>query len=76
MRETPRTFVGTVVFLVEGAGCGHVADAVRTEISRLPGVGRTDLDPATGTLVVTADAPVDRTVVVAVLDRFGCRVRA
>jgi copper chaperone CopZ len=76
MRETPRTFVGTVVFALEGAWCGHNADAVRTEIGQLPGIGLCDLDVAAGTLVVTASAPVDRTEIVAALDRLGCRVRA
>jgi len=75
MRETPRTFVGSVAFLLEGAVCHHIADAVGSEIGRLPGISRCDLDVAAGTLVVTAATPVDRTDVVAVLDRLGCRVR-
>ena len=75
MRDTPRTFVGTVVFLVEGAGDGRVGDALSAEIGRLPGISRCELDAGAGALVVTADAPVDRTDVVAVLDRLGCRER-
>ena len=76
MRDTPRTFVGSVVFLLDGPVGGHAADVVRAEVGRLPGIGRCDLDPAEGTLLVTALAPVDRTDVVAVLDRLGWRVRA
>jgi hypothetical protein len=74
MRETPRTFVGSVVFSLNGPICAHITDAVHTEVGQLPGVSRCLLDPAAGTLLVTAEAPVDRTDVIAVLDRVGCRV--
>lgn len=75
MRETPRVFVGSVVFPLEGTACGPLPDAVCSEIGRLPGIERCDLDLASGTLVVTARSPVDRADVVATLDRLGCRVR-
>lgn len=76
MRDTPRTFVGSVVFLLDGPICRHVTDAVRAHVGQLPGVSRCALDVPTGTLLVTAEEPVDRTDVVAVLDRVGCRVRS
>jgi hypothetical protein len=75
MRETPRTFVGSVVLLLGGPPCGHLADAVVAEVEALPGVSRCALDAAAGTLLVTAQEPVDRTDVVTVLDRVGCPVR-
>ena len=75
MRDTPRTFVGSVVFLLDGPICRHVAGAVRALVGQLPGVSRCELDVLTGTLLVTAAEPVDRTDVVAVLDQVGCRVR-
>lgn len=75
MRNTPRTFVGSVVFLLDGPVCAHLTDAVHAQIRRLPGISRCELDAAAGTLVVTAEAPVDRTDVVEVLDRLGCQVR-
>ena len=75
MRDTPRTFVGSVAFLLQGRVCGHVAEAVRAGIGGLPGIVLCELDAAAETLVVTADRPVDRVDVVAVLDRLGCRVR-
>ncbi|MFC4786322.1 hypothetical protein ACT8ZV_17730 [Nocardioides sp. MAHUQ-72] len=75
MRNTPRTFVGSVVFLLEGPVCGHITDAVHAQVGQLPGITRCILDVAEGTLLVTAEAPVDRTDVVAVLDRLDCRVR-
>ena len=76
MRGTPRTFVGTVAFLLDGAVPHRVAERLRAELPRLPGIGACDLDPVAGTLLVTATTPADRAEVVAVLDRLGCRVRA
>lgn len=75
MRETPRTFVGSVVFLLDGPVCCHITDAVHAQVGQLPGVSRCALDAEGGTLLVTAEEPVDRTDVVAVLDLVGCRVR-
>ncbi len=75
MRDTPRTFVGSVVLHLQGRVCAHVADQVRDQVGTLEGVGFCELDVATGTLLVTAERPVDRTDVVAALDRVGYRVR-
>ena len=74
MRDTPRTFVGSVVFSLNGPVCAHITEAVHTEVGQIPGVSRCILDPEAGTLLVTAQEPVDRTDVLAVLDRVGCRV--
>jgi hypothetical protein len=75
MRNTPRAFVGSVVFLLDGPVCAHITDAVHAQIGQLPGVSRCALDVAAGALLVTAQEPVDRTDVIAVLDKVGCRVR-
>lgn len=75
MRGTPRTFVGSVAFRLEGPVCPHVAAEVRERLERMPGLASCDLDVGAGTLVVTAATPVDRADVVAVLDGAGCRVR-
>ena len=75
MRDTPRTFVGSVMFVLDGPVCCHITEAVHAQVEQLPGIGRCVLDAAAGTLLVTAHEPVDRTDVVAVLDRLGCRVR-
>ncbi|HEU5039004.1 MAG TPA: heavy metal-associated domain-containing protein [Nocardioides sp.] len=75
MRDTPRTFVGSVVFLLQGPVCRHLVEEVPAAIRQLPGISRCRLDVAEATLTVTAESPVDRTDVVAVLDRLGCPVR-
>lgn len=80
MRDTPRTFIGSVVFLLEEPAHTLTSDLtyaeVRTQVARLPGISFCEVDPVAGTVVVTADSPVDRTDIVAVLDRLGCSVRA
>ncbi len=75
MRDTPRTFVGSVVFLLREPVCSHLVDDVPAGILGLSGVSGCQLDPAAGVLVVTARDPVDRADVLATLDRLGCRVR-
>lgn len=76
MRETPRTFVGSVVFVLEESVGPRTSEQVRAAVAQLPGITLCELDPAAGSMLVTAERPVDRTDVIAVLDRFGCRVRA
>jgi hypothetical protein len=74
MRDTPRTFVGPLVLLTRGPVPDAVAENVRSDLLRLRGLSHCELDGDAGTLTVTAHAPVDRTDVLAVLDRLGCRV--
>ena len=75
MRGTPRTFIGTVVFLLREPAGEHGAAVVAEEVGRVPGVGSVELDDA-GTLVVSATAPVDRSDLLALLERLGCSVLA
>jgi hypothetical protein len=49
---------------------------VHAEVGLLDGISFRELDPAAGTLLVTAVSPVDRSDVVAALNRVGCRVRS
>ncbi len=76
MQGTPRTFVGPTVFLLRGRICRHVADAVRTRVAAIPGIGTCELDVHARVLVVTARDPVDRADVLAVLHAAGCPVHA
>lgn len=76
MRGTPRTFVGPTLFVLDGAVCLHVADAVRAGVDAMPGISGCELDLAAGVLLVTADAPVDRSEVLELLRTSGCPVRA
>jgi hypothetical protein len=76
MRNTPRTFVGTVAFQLQEMVCRHVAELVQAHTELLPGVRVADFDAAGGMLMVTAQVPADRSEVIDALARLGCRVRA
>lgn len=75
MRDTPRVFIGSVVFLLEGPLDDRVVDALLVEVASVPGVRACEHDAATGALVVTAGTPMDRADVVAAIARLGCRIR-
>lgn len=73
MRNTPRTFVGTVTFRLEDTaamGTGHLTDG----FDLMPGVRISEMDVGGGTVLVTALRPTDWNDVVAALARLGCRV--
>jgi copper chaperone len=54
------TGVETRSIVVTGMSCGHCANAVRAEISKLPGVTDVDVDVAAGQVRITAESvPVD-----------------
>jgi copper chaperone CopZ len=71
LNETPRTFVGATTFHVDGMTCRRCRDAVAEQISRLPGVGEVHIDPATGTVTVIVETPVDRVDVAAAVRTVG-----
>lgn len=75
MRNTPRTFVGPAVLVLEGPVTAATAAIVRAEVERVAGISRCEVDERGSTVVVTAQRPVDRTDLVALLGRLGCRVR-
>jgi copper chaperone CopZ len=68
---TPRTFVGSTTFTVTGMTCAHCQRAVSQEIGAVPGVESVAVDVATGTVTVTATAPVDRADIAAAVDEAG-----
>ena len=74
MRETPRTFVGTVALRLEGPIRPDVIDELSKSPELVPGVRISDLDASTGTLMVTAERPTDRGDVLAALAGLGCPV--
>jgi hypothetical protein len=76
MRGTPRTFVGSTLFRLEGPVCVHVAEAVRSRIGAMPGVSACEFDNRAGVLLVTAEAPVDRSEILHLLRVTGCPILA
>jgi copper chaperone CopZ len=69
--STPRTFIGSTTFTVNGMTCEHCRRAVTGEIAAVDGVGSVSVDLPTGTVTVTADRPVDRADIAAAVDEAG-----
>jgi copper chaperone CopZ len=68
---TPRTFVGSTTFTVNGMTCAHCERAITHEISAVDGVESVTVDVASGTVTVTAAQPVDRADIAAAIDEAG-----
>lgn len=68
---TPRTFVGSTTFTVNGMTCAHCERAIAQEISAVEGVSSVSVDVATGTVTVTATQSVDRADIAAAVDEAG-----
>jgi len=76
MRGTPRSFVGTAVFVLDGPVPDRMRETVAAAVGGVPGVGRCDLDLTRGVLLVTAEEPVERGDVLAALDALGRPARS
>jgi copper chaperone len=61
----------TTVVRVLGMTCGHCEDAVRAEVSQMPGVGDVVVDLASGDVTVTSQTELDRTALAAAVDEAG-----
>ena len=58
-------------FQVSGMSCAHCENAIRGEVSRIPGVESIDVSAATGRLVVTSTASVPDQAVLDAVDEAG-----
>jgi len=58
-------------YLVTGMSCGHCENAVRQEVSQIPGVQRVEVAAATGHMALTWDGPVNDTAVLAAVEQAG-----
>jgi copper chaperone CopZ len=71
LSSTPRTFIGSTTFQVNGMSCAHCQRAVIQEISAVDGVRSVTVDLPSGTVTVTAARPVDRADIAAAVDEAG-----
>lgn len=60
-------------YAVTGMTCGHCEGSVRSEVAKIAGVTGIDVSAASGSLVITSDAPVDDAAVIAAVDEAGYR---
>ena len=59
------------VIAVTGMSCAHCADAVRSEIARIPGVSTVDVDVASGEVRIAAESRPDPAAVRAAVEAAG-----
>lgn len=74
LSSTPRTFVGSTTFRVDGMTCGHCERAITTHVGGVVGVDHVEVDLSTGTVTVQAGAPVDRSDITAAVQDAGYAV--
>lgn len=63
--------MNTTSYSVTGMTCGHCEGSVRAAVSAIPGVADIAVSAAAGSLVVTSDATIDDTAVLAAVDEAG-----
>ncbi len=63
--------MATSEYRVTGMSCAHCEAAVKSEVSRIPGVDAVDVSARTGRLVVTSSGPIDETAVLRAVDEAG-----
>jgi copper chaperone len=68
MTDTPTL---STTWTVTGMTCGHCVASVTEEVSALDGVEDVQVDLATGQVVVTSTAPLERAAVAAAVDEAG-----
>jgi copper chaperone CopZ len=73
--DIPHPFLGSTTFHVDGMTCDQCRRAVIREISQLAHVRRVTIDPATGTVTVSAAQTVDRVDVARAVVRAGYVLR-
>ncbi|MEP7115414.1 MAG: cation transporter [Ilumatobacteraceae bacterium] len=61
-------------FTVVGMSCGHCVAAVTSEVSKLVGVTKVDVDLSSGAVTVESDQPVDPEAFAAAIDEAGYAV--
>lgn len=61
-------------FTVTGMTCDHCVASVTTEVSKLNGVTKVDVDLATGSVKVESDSPVDPSAFATAVDEAGFAV--
>ncbi len=61
-------------FTVVGMSCGHCVAAVTSEVSKLDGVTKVDVDLSSGAVTVESEQPVDPGAFAAAIDEAGYAV--
>jgi copper chaperone len=63
--------MSTTSVTVIGMSCGGCASSVREEIADIHGVSTVDVDPASGTVIITSEGPVDSVALKTAVEEAG-----
>lgn len=63
--------MSTETFKVTGMTCGHCVSSVTSEVSKLGGVTKVDVDLASGSVTVESDLPIDKAAIASAVDEAG-----
>ena len=63
--------MSTATYKVTGMTCGHCVQAVTTEVSKIDGVDKVDVDLESGNVTVTSETAVSESDVRAAVDEAG-----
>ncbi len=63
--------MSTETFKVTGMTCGHCVSSVTSEVSKLAGVTKVDVDLASGSVTVESDLPIDKAAIASAVDEAG-----
>jgi copper ion binding protein len=69
-----RVLMSVETFTVTGMTCGHCVASVTSEVSKLDGVTKVDVDLASGSVTVESDSPVDPGAFALAVDEAGFAV--
>ena len=61
----------TETFKVTGMTCGHCVAAVTSEVSKLGGVTKVDVDLTSGSVTVESNLPIDKAAIASAVDEAG-----
>ena len=63
--------MSTETFKVTGMTCGHCVSSVTSEVSKLDGVTKVDVDLASGSVTVESNLPIDKAAIATAVDEAG-----
>ena len=63
--------MSTETFKVVGMTCGHCVSSVTSEVSKLGGVTKVDVDLASGSVTVESNLPIDKAAIASAVDEAG-----
>ena len=63
--------MSTETFKVTGMTCGHCVSSVTSEVSKVEGVTKVDVDLASGSVTVESNLPIDKAAIATAVDEAG-----